>query len=61
MTSLRSHLAWLEAEAIHILREAVAEANKPVMLFSAGKDSTVLAHLALRAFHPRNRLSLAAH
>ncbi|MFY9627025.1 MAG: sulfate adenylyltransferase subunit CysD [Methylocystis sp.] len=52
MTSLRSHLAWLEAEAIHILREAVAEANKPVMLFSAGKDSTVLAHLALRAFHP---------
>ena len=47
-----SHLARLEAEAIHILREAVAEARNPVMLFSAGKDSTVLAHLALRAFYP---------
>jgi sulfate adenylyltransferase subunit 2 len=47
-----SHLAWLEAEAIHILREAVAESSNPVMLFSAGKDSTVLAHLALRAFYP---------
>ena len=46
------HLALLEAEAIHILREAVAEARNPVMLFSAGKDSTVLAHLALRAFYP---------
>lgn len=47
-----SHLEWLEAEAIHILREAVAEAENPVMLFSAGKDSTVLAYLAVRAFHP---------
>ncbi len=47
-----SHLARLESESIHILREAVAEANKPVMLFSAGKDSTILAHLALRAFYP---------
>jgi sulfate adenylyltransferase subunit 2 len=47
-----SHLAKLEAESIHILREAVAEARNPVMLFSAGKDSTVLAHLALRAFSP---------
>jgi sulfate adenylyltransferase subunit 2 len=52
MASARSHLSWLEAEAIHILRESVAEAANPVMLFSAGKDSTVLAHLALRAFHP---------
>ncbi|MCB1498812.1 MAG: sulfate adenylyltransferase subunit CysD [Bauldia sp.] len=51
MTSL-SHLEALEAEAIHILREGVAEARSPVMLFSAGKDSTVLAHLALRAFYP---------
>ena len=51
MTTL-SHLARLEAESIHILREAVAEARNPVMLFSAGKDSTVLAHLALRAFFP---------
>ncbi len=47
-----SHLARLESEAIHILREAVTEARRPVMLFSAGKDSTVLAHLALRAFFP---------
>jgi sulfate adenylyltransferase subunit 2 len=47
-----SHLATLEAESIHILREAIAEARNPVMLFSAGKDSTVLAHLALRAFYP---------
>jgi sulfate adenylyltransferase subunit 2 len=47
-----SHLRQLESESIHILREAVAEARNPVMLFSAGKDSTVLAHLALRAFHP---------
>jgi len=47
-----SHLARLESEAIHIIREAVAEARNPIMLFSAGKDSTVLAHLALRAFYP---------
>jgi sulfate adenylyltransferase subunit 2 len=46
------HLERLEAEAIYILREAVAEARNPVMLFSAGKDSTVLAHLAVRAFSP---------
>ncbi len=47
-----SHLERLESEAIHILREALAEARNPVMLFSAGKDSTVMAHLALRAFYP---------
>ena len=47
-----SHLERLESEAIHILREAVAEARNPVMLFSAGKDSTVMAHLALRAYYP---------
>ncbi len=47
-----AHLAQLEAEAIHILREALAEANRPVLLFSGGKDSTVLAHLACRAFYP---------
>ena len=52
MTRALSHLERLEAESIHILREAVAEARNPVMLFSAGKDSTVLAHLALRAFYP---------
>ena len=47
-----THLDWLESESIHILREVTAEARKPVMLFSAGKDSTVMAHLALRAFYP---------
>jgi sulfate adenylyltransferase subunit 2 len=47
-----SHLLRLESEAMHILREAVAEARNPVMLFSAGKDSTVLAQVALRAFYP---------
>lgn len=47
-----SQLERLESEAIHILREAVAEARNPVMLFSAGKDSTVMAHLALRAYYP---------
>ncbi len=49
---LPRHLAMLEAEAIHILREGVAEASNPVLLFSGGKDSTVLAHLAARAFFP---------
>ena len=43
-----SHLDWLEAEAIHILREGAAEGCNPLMLFSAGKDSMDLAHLALR-------------
>lgn len=52
MQNSRSHLSWLESEAIHIIREAVAEAQRPVMLFSAGKDSTVMAQLALRAFYP---------
>lgn len=47
-----SHLSWLESESIHIIREVVAEARNPVMLFSAGKDSTVMAHLANRAFYP---------
>ncbi|MBU6248296.1 MAG: sulfate adenylyltransferase subunit CysD [Xanthomonadaceae bacterium] len=49
---LGGHLDALENEAIHILREGVAQAQRPVLLFSAGKDSTVLAHLAVRAFHP---------
>src|SRR5882724_8393075 len=46
------HLAQLEAEAIHILREAVAESDNPVLLYSVGKDSSVLLHLALKAFYP---------
>ncbi|ADM10741.1 Sulfate adenylyltransferase, small subunit [Parvularcula bermudensis HTCC2503] len=49
---LSRHLIELESEAIHILRDGVAESENPVLLFSAGKDSTVLAHLALRAFYP---------
>ncbi len=46
------HLQRLEAESIHILREAVAEANNPAMLYSVGKDSTVMLHLARKAFYP---------
>lgn len=47
-----SHLARLEAEAIHIFRETVAEARNPVFLYSIGKDSSVMLHLALKAFAP---------
>jgi sulfate adenylyltransferase subunit 2 len=47
-----NHLERLEAEAIHILREAVAETENPVMLYSIGKDSSVMLRLALKAFHP---------
>jgi sulfate adenylyltransferase subunit 2 len=47
-----THLQRLEAEAIHIMREVVAEADNPVMLYSIGKDSSVMLHLALKAFHP---------
>src|ERR1700709_2610935 len=49
---LPPHLAQLEAESIAILRETVAEFKKPVMLYSIGKDSSVLLHLALKAFYP---------
>jgi sulfate adenylyltransferase subunit 2 len=47
-----TRLERLEAESIHIMREVVAEAEKPVMLYSIGKDSAVMLHLAIRAFHP---------
>ncbi len=47
-----THLDRLEAESIHILRETVAEADKPVMLYSIGKDSSVMLHLAKKAFFP---------
>lgn len=50
-TSL-SHLRWLEAESIHILREGAAQFARPVLLYSIGKDSSVLLHLARKAFHP---------
>src|SRR6201991_4966642 len=51
MTTL-THLQRLEAESIDILREAVAEAERPVMLYSVGKDSAVMLHLARKAFYP---------
>jgi len=47
-----SHLDVLEAEAIYIMREVVANCEKPVMLYSIGKDSSVMLHLALKAFYP---------
>ena len=47
-----SHLEELEAEAIYIIREVAAECEKPVMLYSIGKDSSVMLHLALKAFYP---------
>ena len=48
----RSHLRRLEAESIHIFREVLAECRAPVLLYSIGKDSTVMLHLARKAFHP---------
>jgi sulfate adenylyltransferase subunit 2 len=47
-----THLERLEAESIHIMREVVAECDRPVMLYSIGKDSSVMLHLATKAFHP---------
>ncbi|MCH9680709.1 MAG: sulfate adenylyltransferase subunit CysD [Deltaproteobacteria bacterium] len=47
-----THLRQLEAESIHILREVAAEFGHPVMLYSVGKDSSVMVHLVLKAFHP---------
>jgi sulfate adenylyltransferase subunit 2 len=47
-----THLEQLEAESIHIMREVVAETEKPVMLYSVGKDSAVMLHLARKAFYP---------
>jgi sulfate adenylyltransferase subunit 2 len=47
-----SHLQRLEAESIHVFREAVAESERPVMLYSIGKDSAVMLHLARKAFYP---------
>src|SRR5471030_346139 len=49
---LPEDLRRLEAEAIHILREVAAERTNPVLLYSIGKDSAVLLHLAIKAFHP---------
>lgn len=47
-----THLQRLEAESIHIMREVAAEADRPVMLYSVGKDSAVMLHLAVKAFYP---------
>lgn len=47
-----THLKQLEAESIHIIREVAAEFDNPVMLYSIGKDSAVMMHLAMKAFHP---------
>ena len=47
-----THLERLEAESIHIMREVVAECDRPVMLYSIGKDSSVMLHLAIKAFYP---------
>src|SRR6476660_386262 len=52
MTALVSHLKLLEDESIHIFREAAAQFRAPVLLYSIGKDSTVLLHLARKAFYP---------
>jgi len=52
MSEVRTHIQQLEAEAIHIMREVAAEFKKPVMLYSIGKDSGVLLHLAQKAFAP---------
>src|SRR5262249_14554418 len=49
---LRTHLKRLEAESIEIMREVVAEFKNPVMLYSIGKDSSVMLHLAIKAFSP---------
>ena len=50
--NIKTHLSNLEAEAIEIMREVVSEAENPVMLYSAGKDSAVMLHLAKKAFYP---------
>src|SRR3954452_21711848 len=52
MMSVWTHSQRLEAEAIHIMREVVAETDKPVMLYSIGKDSACMLHLAYKAFYP---------
>src|SRR5690349_4959399 len=52
MNRLISHLSALEAESIHLIREVAAEFERPVLLFSGGKDSVVMAHTAAKAFWP---------
>lgn len=52
-----THLQQLEAESIHIIREVAAEFENPVMMYSIGKDSSVMLHLARKAFYPARSLS----
>src|SRR5271169_4988491 len=52
MKKFNDHLAQLEEESIHIMREVAAQSSKPVMLYSIGKDSSVMLHLAMKAFWP---------
>ena len=52
VSTLLTHLDRLEAESIHIIREVAAESDHPVMLYSVGKDSSVMLHLAMKAFYP---------
>ena len=56
--STLTHLDALEAEAIYIIREVAAECEKPVMLYSIGKDSSVMLHLALKAFYRHFRFCM---
>lgn len=56
-TDINTNLDALEAEAIYIIREVAAECENPVMLYSIGKDSSVMLHLAMKAFFQKNRLS----
>ena len=58
---LNEHLRWLESEAIHIMREVVAEARNPALLFSGGKDSIVMLRLAEKAFRPDSFPFLLLH
>ncbi len=51
-TPVAGHLAWLEAEAIYVIREVAAQFERPALLFSGGKDSIVMLHMARKAFHP---------
>ena len=56
-----SHLQELEAESIHIIREVAAEFENPVMLYSIGKDSSVMVRLAEKAFAPESAVSFDAY
>ena len=60
LTNSLSHLQKSESEAIHIIREVTAQAGNPVMLYSVGKDSAVMLHLAKKAFYPRYFLRRSA-